>query len=135
MIVKYKSEQEVAQSGNSLLSRFGVSGEKVDFNTSQVIAKYDRSLSGESAGGGSRSMSDRMKGIRLASGETRGAVSIPEPAPLIWPDLDKAIAREGPETFKDKTKDAKNFIGDYMDRRAQMKYVSIVSVRTIGKTH
>ena len=80
-------------------------------------------------------MSDRMKNIRLASSETTGAAMIPEPAPLIFPQLDTAIAKEGPETFKDKTKDAKNFIGNYMDRRAQMKYVRIIILKMDEKTH
>ena len=124
MIVKYKSDQEVREDSNGLLARFGVSGSKVDFNTSQAIARYDRSLSEESTS--SRTMSDRMKNMRLASGQTRGAIHIPESAPLIFPDVDKAIATQGPETFKDKAKDAKSFLGDYMDRRAQLEYVSII---------
>lgn len=78
MIVKYKSDQDSRESANSLFARFGVSGAKVDFSTNEAIAKYDRTLSGESTGSGSRSMSDRMKGMRLASGQTQGAVRLPE---------------------------------------------------------
>lgn len=78
-------------------------------------------FSEESAG---KSMSDRMKNIRLASGTTRGAIELPAAAPLVFPDVDKAIVTDGPETFKDKTKDAKAFMADYLDRRAQMDYVS-----------
>jgi hypothetical protein len=133
MIVKYKSDQEVRQDATSLLARFGVSGSKVDFNTNQAIAKYDRSLSDESSG--SRSMTDRMKNIRLASGQTRGAIHIPESAPLIFPDIDKAIATQGPETFKDKAKDAKSFLGDYMDRRAQLQYVSTIICSLAEEAH
>ena len=131
MIVKYKSDQEVQQDGTSPLARFGMSGSKVDFNTNQAIAKYDRSLSDESSG--SRGMADRMKNMRLASGQTRGAIHIPESAPLIFPDIDKAIATQGPETFKDKAKDAKSFLGDYMDRRAQLEYVSTITCSLEGK--
>ena len=129
MIVKYKTEAEVARSGNSSLARLGVSGEIVDFNTNQAVAKYNRTLSDES----SRSMSDRMKNIRLASGTTAGAVRLPEAAPLIFPDIDKALAKEGSETFKDKTKDAKDFLADYMDRRAQMTYVSFTALQGVER--
>lgn len=123
MIVKYKSEQEARQEGNSMLARFGVSGASIDFNTNQVIAKYDRTLSDKSTGSASRSMSDRLQGVRLASGQSHGAMSLPECAELIYPEIDKAMVREGPETFKDKAKDAKTFLGSYMDRRAARQYV------------
>lgn len=122
MIVKYKSEAEVQASGNSLLARLGVAAEAVDFNTNQTIAKYNRTLSDESTG--SRDMSERLQNLRLASGTTKGAINLPAAAPLIFPHVDKAIAKDGPETFKDKAKDAQVFLADYMDRRAHMKYVS-----------
>jgi hypothetical protein len=32
--------------------------------------------------------------------------------------------KDGEETFKDKTKDAKKFLAGYVDRRAQTEYVS-----------
>lgn len=125
MIVKYKTADEVARSDNSLLKRFGVGTQQVDFNTGKVVAKYDRSLSDEAS---KKSMSDRMNNLRLASGTTRGAIELPEAAPLVFPDVDKAVQSSGPETFKDKTKDAKMFLGDYLDRRAQMEYVSQTSI-------
>ena len=121
MIVKYKTTSEVQQSSNSIFARFGISGEIVDLNTTQSVAKYNRD---ESSGSGG--MSDRLKNIRLASGKTAGAVRLPESAPLIFPDVDAALAKDGPETFKDKSKDAKLFLQDYMDRRAQMTYVSLL---------
>ena len=123
MIVKYKTDQEVRESGNSLLARFGVSSGQIDFNTNQTIAKYNHALSDESTGNaGSKSMSDRMKNLRLASGTTQGQMRLPDAAPLIFPDIDDALAKGGEETFKDKAKDAKSFLADYMDRRAQMQY-------------
>lgn len=121
MIVKYKTTEEVARSENSVFRKLGVGAQQVDFTTGQAVAKYDRSLSDESTG---KSISDRMKNIRLASGTTRGAIELPEAAPLVFPDVDRAIATNGPETFKDKAKDAKAFMADYLDRRAQMEYVS-----------
>lgn len=126
MIVKYKTDQDVAESQNNLLSRLGVSPEKVDFNTSQSIAKYSRTLSDDSTTSKeSRGMSDRLKDVRLASGTTRGTLKLPEAAPLIFPGIDKEVANNGPETFKDRAKDAQGFVADYLDRRAQFTYVSI----------
>lgn len=122
MVVKYKTSEEVARSENSLLRRLGVGAEQVDFHTGHAIAKYDRVPSGD----GSKSMSDRMKNLRLASGTTKGAIELPEAAPLVFPEVDKAIATEGPETFKDRAKDAKLFLEEYLDRRAQMEYVSLI---------
>jgi hypothetical protein len=125
MIVKYKTDAEVLQSQNSLLARFGVSGEKVDLNTNQVIAKFDRASSD-----GGKSMGDRMKNLRLASDSTKGTARLPEAAPLIFPDIDKAVEAQGEESFKAKTKDTKKFLADYIDRRAQNKYVSFQSFNT-----
>lgn len=117
MIVKYKSDKEVAASGNSILARFGVSGEKVDLSTNQVIAKYTREDS-------SGSMSRHMQNLRLASNTTRGTTAMPEAAPLIFPQIDKAVAQQGEETFKAKAKDAHGFLADYMDKRARLKYAT-----------
>lgn len=51
---------------------------------------------------------------------------LPDSAPLIFPDIDHTIAQAGPETFKDKTQDAKKFLAHYLDRRAQMDQVSLL---------
>lgn len=51
---------------------------------------------------------------------------LPDSAPLIFPDIDQTVAQAGPETFKDKTHDAKKFLAHYLDRRAQMDQVSIL---------
>jgi hypothetical protein len=49
-----------------------------------------------------------------------------EAAPLIYPEIDEVVysGKDGQETFKDKAKDAGNFLASYVDRRAQMTYVS-----------
>lgn len=125
MIIKYKSDAEMqAAAGSqgpltSLVSM--IRPEQVDVSTNQSIAKYARTISHDS---GERSMNERMQNLRLASGTTRGTIELPEAAPLIFPDIDHKLSHEGPETFKDKTKDAKKFLADYLDRRAQMQYVS-----------
>ena len=121
MIVKYKSDREVAQSGDNLLVRLGVSGQKANLTTSEIISKFDRSLSDESA---SRTMGQRMAGMRLASDTTKGSMAMPAAAPLIFPEIDAAVAVEGEQTFKEKAKDYHGFLADYMDKRAQVKYVS-----------
>jgi len=87
----------------------------------QIVAKYYRSISDDN--GGARTMGDRLKNIRLVSGTTQGSIKMPEAAPLIFPDIDKALVNDGvEETFKDKAQDAKQFLADYLDRRAQYKY-------------
>lgn len=120
-IMKYKSDAEVAKAGG-LLARFGIGAEKVDFSTTKAIAKYDLPSPDE----GSK-LAAKMKKIRLVSGETRGCAKMVEAAPLIYPSIDAVVysGKDGEETFKDKTKDAKKFMAGYIDRRAQMKYVSV----------
>ena len=118
MIIRYKSDSELAASANSPLARFGFTSETVDLNTTKTIAKCaDKTYDG------SQSMSSRMQNLRVASG-TASAMSMPEAAPLVFPEIDDSLAQEGPQTFKHKAKDFKKFLAGYMDRRAQMKYVS-----------
>lgn len=124
-IMKYKSDAEVAASGGGLLARLGIGAAEVDFSASKAIAKYDLPVSGsDGSGSGSGKLSAKMKKIRLVSGETRGSAKIVEAAPLIYPGVDEVVysGKDGEETFKDKTKDAKKFLASYVDRRAQMKY-------------
>ena len=131
-IMKYKSDAEVAaSSGGGLLGRLGIRAAEVDFSASKAIAKYDSSSSSipQSEGGSSSTsgkLSAKLQKIRLASGETRGSAKIVEAAPLIYPEIDEVVysGKDGEETFKDKTKDAKKFLAGYVDRRAQTKYVS-----------
>lgn len=119
-IMKYKSDAEVAASGSGLLARFGIGTEKVDFSTSKAIAKYESPSPGEKS-----SLSAKMKKMRLTSGETRGSLKMVEAAPLVYPAIDEVVysGKDGEETFKDKTRDAKKFLAGYVDRRAQSKYV------------
>ncbi|KAK3057923.1 hypothetical protein LTR09_000999 [Extremus antarcticus] len=119
MIVKYKSEEEVLASGNSPLARLGISGDKVDLSTNQTIAKYTQT---SPSGAEQRTMGQRMQNLRLASGTTKGSFQLPESAPLIFPEIDNAVAVEGEATFKAKAKDAQGFLADYFDRKAHVKY-------------
>ncbi|TKA77697.1 hypothetical protein B0A55_04006 [Friedmanniomyces simplex] len=116
-IMKYKGDDDA----NPFSNAFGFRGEKIDMSTNQIIAKYAGTLSEQGTGG--RGMGERMRDLRVASGTTRGSMRMPEAAPLIFPDIDNAVARDGAEeTFKDKAKDAKFFLADYLDRRAQAQY-------------
>lgn len=118
-IMKYKSDAEMASSSSALLARFGIGTESVDFSTPKVLAKYGAD---DNSG-----LSVKMKKIRLTSGETKGSLKMLEAAPLVYPEIDEVVynGKDGEETFKDKAKDAKKFLAGYVDRRAQMQYVSI----------
>lgn len=131
MIVKYKSDADMQQKSSSLINL--IRAERVDVTTTnQTIAKYSRTAA---SGDGdptstsmsmSMSMSNRIQNLRLASASTRGTAMLPDSAPLIFPDIDHTVAQAGPETFKDKTQDAKKFLAHYLDRRAQLDQVSIL---------
>ena len=133
-IMKYKSDADVAQASSGmggLLARLGIGSAEVDFSASRAIAKYDSSFPSSSPSSSvpnasNGKLSAKTKKIRLASGETRGSAKIVEAAPLIYPEIDQVMysGKDGEETFKDRTRDAKKFLAGYVDRRAQMKYVS-----------
>jgi hypothetical protein len=105
-----------------------VQAESVNLSTYRAIAKYSKQRSYDADGASSQSMGDRMSNLRLASDTTRGTVQMPEAAPLIYPELDRKLAQEGPESLKEKSDDAKKFVADDIDRRAQMSFVSITNL-------
>ena len=57
--------------------------------------------------------------FRLASTETKGETEMPQPAPLIFPQLEK-WAEQGGTPYKSETA---GFLRDYFDRRAQATFV------------
>ncbi|KAK3635351.1 hypothetical protein LTR56_014776 [Elasticomyces elasticus] len=129
LIMKYKpeatstgdSEATVASRGSSMRS------ELVDLSTTEIVAKYDQTVcepSDEKAACSRRvslGMPVDRKNFRLASGITQGSMNLPDSAPLTFPDIDEAFAKNK-EAFKDKAKDARSFLADYLDRRARMQY-------------
>ena len=131
LIVTYKT-------GESEQTEIGT--KTIDIGAS-AMAKYgDASLtSTEGDGGGGREKKvildgtkEKMKRLRIASGETHGEAELPVTcAPLIFPALDAAsgndpVAREGVvNSVKAKSKSASKFVSDYFDRRAQATYVSL----------
>ncbi|KAK5728819.1 hypothetical protein LTR15_001959 [Elasticomyces elasticus] len=129
LIMKYKpeatstgdSEATVVSRGSSMRS------ELVDLSTTEIVAKYNQTVcepSDEKAASSRRvslGMPVDRKNFRLASGITQGSMNLPDSAPLTFPDIDEAFAKNK-ETFKDKAKDARSFLADYLDRRARMQY-------------
>lgn len=80
-------------------------------------------------------LKEKMKALRIASGETHGEAELPVTcAPLTFPALDAMAAAafeakngnsEGvASSFKTKSKSTSKFVNDYFDRRAQATYVS-----------
>ncbi|KAH8692234.1 hypothetical protein BGW36DRAFT_431454 [Talaromyces proteolyticus] len=71
-----------------------------------------------------------LKDFRLTSGRTNGEIELPEAAPLIYPDLDRAAAQamegqeKGPEGPRQKLRNSGKWVQDYMDRKAQASYAA-----------
>jgi hypothetical protein len=57
------------------------------------------------------------KKFKSSSGKTKGELQLPEPAPLIFPDLDSL-----PENQKKDARKKSEFMDDYFDRRAQAQF-------------
>ncbi|KAK5721393.1 hypothetical protein LTR17_014604 [Elasticomyces elasticus] len=129
LIMKYKPEANSMDNSKATVVSRGSSmrSELVDLSTTEIVAKYSKTLSEPNDEGAphNRRVSlgvpvDR-KDFRLASGITQGSMNLPDAAPLTFPGIDEAFARDK-EKFKDKAKDAQSFLADYLDRRAQMRY-------------
>ncbi|KAK6837464.1 hypothetical protein RU639_001461 [Aspergillus parasiticus] len=98
--------------------------EKPTFDPAPTIAKYTHTDEHPEM----NTVKKRLKNMRLASGKTHGLIELPEAAPLVYPDLDRAAARamEGngreSERTREKMKSAGAWVQDYMDRKAQASY-------------
>jgi hypothetical protein len=74
------------------------------------------------------SLNANLRNIRLSSGVSKGEMSLPESAPLIYPALDAAAANAVStdqalsEQKQNALKSSGSFIADYLDRRAQAEY-------------
>lgn len=110
VVMQYKSDVDP----NSALGRFGVGSSTAALDSNQAIAGRLQQ-SGNAA-------SNFFSNQSVYSGTTQGAAALPESAPLVYPEPEYKLDHEGPETFKDKTRDFKKFMGGYMDRKAQQKY-------------
>jgi hypothetical protein len=70
----------------------------------------------------------KLKSIRLASGVTKGELSLPDSAPLIYPALDQAAdlaLASNPEHKPSSLKTSSAFVAGYLDRRAQATYAAL----------
>ncbi|KIW18790.1 hypothetical protein PV08_03079 [Exophiala spinifera] len=73
----------------------------------------------------------KLNKLRLSSGVTKGDLALPESAPLVYPAIDAAAARAAqdgtalPERKQSALKSSSKFLGDYLDRRAQARYVAM----------
>lgn len=102
------------------------SAERLDIN--QTVSKYSNPNAEMSK------MKKGLQNIRLVSGKTRGEIELPEAAPLVFPELDRAadldLQQQGKgkevvnESTKEKWKSAGKWVQGYLDRRAQATYVS-----------
>ncbi|KIW88505.1 uncharacterized protein Z519_11074 [Cladophialophora bantiana CBS 173.52] len=84
-------------------------------------------------------LKQKLAKIRLTSGVSRGELSLPESAPLIYPALDAAAqaaldsaggtsgATQSvlPQSVKDKLHSSSGFLASYLDRRAQASYAGM----------
>ncbi|KAE8360369.1 hypothetical protein BDV27DRAFT_167873 [Aspergillus caelatus] len=138
MVMAFKDEAPDQQQGAlGLLSEklvkslFGIEkvdinqpAEKQTFDAGPTIAKYTHTDEHPEM----NMVKKRLKNIRLASGKTHGQIELPEAAPLVYPDLDRATAGAMESTGKEsegtreKMQSAGAWVQDYMDRKAQASY-------------
>lgn len=111
VVMQYKTDADPT----SMLGRFGVGSSTAALDSNQAIAGRLQ----QTASSGAASFFSKQS---VYSGTTQGAAAMPESAPLIFPEPEYKLDHDGPETFKDKTRDFKKFMGGYMDRKAQQKY-------------
>lgn len=66
--------------------------------------------------------------LRASSGDTYGDLEFPETAPLIFPGLDYLAAQtdEDAVSKRNNLKKGREFVEDYLDRRAQAKFVCLL---------
>lgn len=98
--------------------------ERPDFDAAATISKYTHSKEHPQM----NAWKQRMKHYREADGATRGEMQLPECAPLVFPEIDRAAirVRDGLEP-KSKFQSGRSWVRDYMDRKSQASFVSINS--------
>lgn len=81
----------------------------------------------------------KLKSLRLTSGVTKGELSLPESAPLIYSALDNAAAQaldagqELPEHKQSALKSSGALVASYLDRRAQASYAGLHPESALGR--
>jgi hypothetical protein len=132
MIMAFKDKVSGQQQGllgklSSSIGQAFFSKEKLDIN--QTVEKYSNPDPTKSK------FKQGLDSVRLVSGKTHGELELPDAAALVYPDLDRvaaqAVRREGDmgtpsgiNGLQEKFLGAGEWVSDYMDRRAQVIYVS-----------
>ena len=112
MIMTFKPERPTERYFNA----------NINDSTSNALTKYN---SPPTSG-----LNANMRMIRLSSGTSKGEMSLPESAPLVYPALDAAAinaASTNQALSEQKQKELKSsggFVADYLDRRAHAAYIS-----------
>lgn len=95
--------------------------ERPEFDAAATISKYTHSKEHPQM----NAWKQRMQHYRLADGATRGEMQLPECAPLVFPEIDRAAirVRDGLEP-KSNFQSARSWVRDYIDRKSQASFVS-----------
>ena len=131
MVMTFKDQIPDQQRGilgklSSTLGQRLFASEKLDINeTAAKFSNPDPHMS---------QMKKGLRDIRLTNGKTYGELELPEAAELVYPSLDRAAVQalggdiKGKEAAgtHEKLKSAGAWVQDYLDRRAQAFYVSVV---------
>ena len=120
-----KMDVSVKSSMNSITSLSPVNSEGGHRDTTSVA--LDNSLSPSS----DNKVREKLKKLRVTSGESTGEAALPESAPLIYPaidEVDEAVSAEQPgqPSRKDPNlfKSSSVFLDSYLDRRAQARWAA-----------
>ena len=116
MIMTFKPERPAERYFNANINA------NINDPTSAALTKYNSPPTS--------SLNANMRMIRLSSGTSKGEMSLPESAPLVYPALDAAAVNASStdqalsEQKQKALKSSSSFIADYLDRRAQAAYAS-----------
>ncbi|KAJ5159788.1 uncharacterized protein N7482_006792 [Penicillium canariense] len=90
-----------------------------EFDAAVTISKYTHSKEHPQM----NAWKQRMKHYRLESGATQGEMQLPECAPLVFPEIDRAAmrVRDGLEP-KSKFQSGRTWVRDYIDRKSQAAF-------------
>lgn len=92
------------------------------------------SLVSKAANGGDLDMLSRLHHrFKSSDGKSYGNM-FPEVAPLIYPELDQLQLDKSAGEKLSKMKKRKEFVGEYLDKRAQAKFVSIEKLNILEYT-
>lgn len=95
-----------------------------EFNAAATISKYTHTQDRPDM----NKFQKRMKGYREYSDQTHGEIQLPDSAPLIFPDIDRAAIRVRDGIAPKSTfQSGRTWVRDYIDRKEQIGFVSIVT--------